>query len=138
VVASDYEEPSILANIRFNASHALTDEEQKRVHVMPLTWGSEPHEDDILEYVFCLATFWLPRPNHSIVPDRFDKIIACDCVWVGYARTFWLLAASTADTGAEDALIQSMTRLLKKTEDARVVVCCGFHTCEGHSLAESD
>lgn len=100
VVATDYDDDSILAALRANVKRTLADHtEHAPIVVAAHTWGHRM--DDISDLLSARA------------PVLFDAILLADCVWERFSH---------------DALVKSITALLARTPSARVYMVAGLHT----------
>ena len=100
VVATDYDDDSILAALRANVRRTLADHPNHApIVVAPHTWGHRM--DDVSDLLSARA------------PVLFDAILLADCVWERFSH---------------DALVKSITALLARTPSARVYMVAGLHT----------
>lgn len=101
VVASDYDEPQLVRelrdNVRRNLQH-LDDEARKRCKVVGHIWGK-----DTEELLDCL-----PRGVTA-----FDSVLLADCLW---------------DPLSHADLLKTVVKVLSKDRGARVNVIAGLHT----------
>ncbi|EST06081.1 Nicotinamide N-methyltransferase-like protein [Kalmanozyma brasiliensis GHG001] len=99
VVASDYDEPLLIKELRDNVRRNLPEEEQRRrCKVTGHIWGK-----DTEELLDCL-----PRGT-----DRFDSILLADCLW---------------DPLSHADLLKTVVKVLAREKGARVNVIAGLHT----------
>lgn len=103
VVATDYDDASIIAALRGNVSRTLAQNECKKapIAVAPHTWGHAM--DDVLDLL----------PYARGPTPKFDVILLADCVWERFSHT---------------ALVKSISVLLARSKTARVYMVAGLHT----------
>lgn len=102
VVASDYDEPSLIRELRDNVRRNLTsvpDQVRKRIKVAGHIWGKNTEE--LLD---CLP---------ASAGGKFDAVLLADCLW---------------DPLSHADLLKTVVGVLKKENGARVNVIAGLHT----------
>ena len=100
VVATDYDDASILAALRANVQRTLAiNPPGAPLVVAPHTWGHAM--DDVLDLL------------SARTPSYFDAILLADCVWERFSHA---------------ALVKSIATLLARTPTARVYMVAGLHT----------
>ncbi|KAN0061024.1 hypothetical protein ACQY0O_006758 [Thecaphora frezii] len=113
VVASDYDEPAIVSELKRNVGANLpkSDPKSQGIKVCGHIWGK--NVDELLD---CLPTPRLslgaPRTGNAAAP-KFDSILMADCLW---------------DPLSHADLLKTLTSTLARTPDARVHVIAGLHT----------
>ncbi|SPO35366.1 uncharacterized protein PSFLO_00837 [Pseudozyma flocculosa] len=117
VVASDYDEPAIVSELKRNvrANSPQQPHNGSAIKVCGHIWGK--NVDELLD---CLPT---PRPalgggaaglvGSGLAAPRFDAILMADCLW---------------DPLSHADLLKTLTSTLARTADARVHVIAGLHT----------
>ncbi|CCF54316.1 hypothetical protein NDA11_002811 [Ustilago hordei] len=102
VVASDYDEPALISELRLNVRRNVAsapDEVRKRIKVVGHIWGKNTEE--LLD---CLP---------ASAGGGFDSVLLADCLW---------------DPLSHADLLKTVVRVLKREKGARVNVIAGLHT----------
>lgn len=103
VVVTDYPAPAVLANLRENADRNL------RPELSPHARAAGDVEVEVEGHAWGeLATPWAERRRRA-----FDRVLACDCLWMPWQH---------------DNLLRSIEWFLKEDREARCWVVGGFHT----------
>ena len=106
VVLSDYDSPSLLANLMSNVEANIPKAMWRKVKVQGYIWG---HDSAVI-------TQYIQHASHSTdyrYRPTFSRILVADCFWI---------------SDQHGPLVATLSQLLDRSASARVYVVAGFHT----------
>lgn len=115
-ILTDYDSPTIISTLKENVRGNFSEAEIKSggIRAMGYTWGTSSEDvQDTLESMVRASSVTTARPSSLPTSSSFGRILIADCMW---------------DALSHAVLIESLTQLLSRSPDARVLVVSGLHT----------